>query len=223
MAELVSTPTLAPAPVVTPDGLDCVELPLLLALVAESASKKYPPTPVELEHSSALNVLASAEKVISAHYGLSIRTTKSTWTLEMMHAYVVQRRPVLIHLDNLDTSIGAIADGEVCRKNELWKAECAVAGLVEARDERDVKVGSIVAAEREIDESIGPCMATFEDHRPSVDRPCGSIGVRYGLVHSATWNKAFWSLPDLWCEKSLGTYMVSPTAWSMSHLSSKGF
>jgi hypothetical protein len=109
---------------------------------------------------------------------------------------------MLIHLHDLDTSIGAVADGEICRKNELWKAEGAIAGLVEAFDERDVEVGSIVAAEPEIHESVDPWMATFEDHRPSVDRPLGSIGVRYGLVDSATWNKAFWLLPHFWlCEK----------------------
>jgi hypothetical protein len=69
-------------------------------------------------------------------------------------------------------------------------------------DERDVEVGSIVAAEREIDESIGPRMATFEDHRTSVDWPLCSIGVGYGLVNSATWNKAFWLIPDQWREIS---------------------
>jgi hypothetical protein len=80
MAKPFTILNLAPAPVAVPDGPDCVELPLPLPLelAAESASKKYPPTPVELEHSSAPSVLASVEKVISAHYGLSTRTTASS-------------------------------------------------------------------------------------------------------------------------------------------------
>jgi hypothetical protein len=41
MAKPVNTLILAPAPVAVPDGLDCVELPLLLLeLAAEAASKK---------------------------------------------------------------------------------------------------------------------------------------------------------------------------------------
>lgn len=61
------TLSLFPAPVAVAASPDGVELPLLLELVAACASKKYPPTPVELEHSSAPNVRASVEKVISAH------------------------------------------------------------------------------------------------------------------------------------------------------------
>lgn len=100
---------------------------------------------------------------------------------------------MLVHLDNLNTSIRAITDWQIRRKSDPRKAKRAIASLVEAVNKGDVEVGGVIAADAEIDECIGPRMATPEDHRTSVEWPFGSIGVGYGLVYSTTWKPASWS------------------------------
>ena len=121
---------------------------------------------------------------------------------------------MLVHLDNLDTSIRAIADLQICRKGDPRKAECAIASLVEAIDKGDVEVGGVIAADGEIDECIGPRMASSEDHRTSVDWPLGSVGVRYGLVYSTTCKPASWSIAVRWGKLSLRKHTWSlPLRW----------
>lgn len=67
IVKAVTTLYLAPAPVAVPDGVDSVELPLLLELAAALVENELPPTPVELKQASAPKGFAFLEKVMSAH------------------------------------------------------------------------------------------------------------------------------------------------------------
>lgn len=121
---------------------------------------------------------------------------------------------MLVHLDNLDTSIRAITDLQIRRKSDPRKAECAIASLIEALDKGDVEVGGVIAANAEIDECIGPRMATPEDHRTSIEWPFSSIGVGYGLIYSTTWKPASWSTAVQWGKMSLRKHTWSlPLRW----------
>jgi hypothetical protein len=92
-------------------------------------------------------------------------------------------------LDNLNASIHAFGDRQICRKNDFGEAKCAISGLIEAVDKRDVEIGGIVTAESEINKCVRPLMAAHKDQGTSVKGPFSSIGVGGGLVDSTAWKK----------------------------------
>lgn len=63
----------------------------------------------------------------------------------------------------MNCSIRTVDDGHIGRELDSREAEGAIAGLVEAVDKGDVEGGGVVASEAEVDERVGPLMATSED------------------------------------------------------------
>jgi len=80
------------------------------------------------------------------------------------------------NLDNLNTCIGSLGDLQAREHGlrDLWEAESAIAGLVEALNESNVKGGHVVA-DTEIDICVGPWVRSSIDDAAAVKRPGGTV------------------------------------------------
>lgn len=109
-------------------------------------------------------------------------------------AYIIKRRAMLVHLNNLDTGICAVGDGDIGWNIQRLEAECPVAGLVEALDECDVERGRVIATEPKIHKCMRPRVTWLEDHRASVYWPCSPVLVGHRLIYPSTYGQVFASI-----------------------------